>query len=193
MTDILIIQGHPDPRGGHFADALAQAYARGARAGGHSVTVLTLATLDFPLLRSQAEQEHGAVPPAIGEAQQAIARAGHILLIFPLWLGTMPALAKAFFEQALRPGFAYRNDMRPVSCGLLKGRSLRIVMTMGMPGLWYRFVYGSHSLKALKIGMFGFVGIRPIRATIIGQVATQDKRAHQRWLDKMERLGRTAA
>jgi putative NADPH-quinone reductase len=59
---------------------------------------------------------------------------------FPLWLASMPALLKGFFEQALRPGFA----LGPTEPGrmwkkLLKGRSARIVVTMGMPALVYRW------------------------------------------------------
>ena len=43
------------------------------------------------------------------KAQRAIASAEHIVIFFPLWLGTMPALLKAFLEQVLRPGFANRH------------------------------------------------------------------------------------
>ena len=30
----------------------------------------------------------------------------HLVIVFPLWLGDMPAVLKGFFEQVLRPGFA---------------------------------------------------------------------------------------
>ena len=48
---IVIIQGHPDPRGHHFAHALARAYADGAAKAGHEVDVVNVASLDFPFLR----------------------------------------------------------------------------------------------------------------------------------------------
>jgi hypothetical protein len=35
MARIVIIQGHPDPRGGHYCHALAEAYGAGAREGSH--------------------------------------------------------------------------------------------------------------------------------------------------------------
>ena len=83
--------------------------------------------------RDQAEFETGRAPPEIAAAQEAIRRADHLVVIFPLWLGDMPALLKGFFEQTLRPGFAF--DYRPNGFPLkhLGGRSARIVVTMGMP------------------------------------------------------------
>jgi putative NADPH-quinone reductase len=32
------------------------------------------------------------------------------VIIYPLWLGAMPALLKGFFEQVFRPGFATLAD-----------------------------------------------------------------------------------
>ena len=63
---ILILQGHPDPAGGHLCHALAGAYAEGARESGHTVEVVTIAALDFPMLRTQAEWTQGELPPAAG-------------------------------------------------------------------------------------------------------------------------------
>ena len=55
---------------------------------------------------------------------------------FPLWLGSLPALLKAFLEQVLRPGFAF--DTGKAFSGRLKGRSARVIVTMGMPAWVYR-------------------------------------------------------
>ena len=45
-------------------------------------------------------------PAAIAAAQADIQWADHVAIFYPLWLGTMPALLKAFLEQVMRPGFA---------------------------------------------------------------------------------------
>lgn len=71
-STILIIQGHPDPAGGHLCRALADAYAEGAAGAGES----------FPKK-------------------------------------------------------------------LMKGKSARLVVTMGVPVLLYRWFYLSHGLRAL--------------------------------------------
>ena len=63
-TNILLIQGHPDTGISHLCHALAGAYAAGARAAGHTVRILEVADLAFPLLRTQEQWESGVLPPA---------------------------------------------------------------------------------------------------------------------------------
>jgi len=98
---IAIIQGHPDPAGQHLLDAMADAYAEGATAAGHEVRRIGVAKLDFPLLRTQADFESGALPPALEHPRENLRWAEHWVFLFPLWHGTMPAFFKGFLEQVL--------------------------------------------------------------------------------------------
>ena len=183
---ITIIQGHPDPAGTRFCHALAEAYAAGARESGSEVKLIDVAHLDFPVLRTQAEFEMGTPPQPIIDAQEAIRWADHLVIIYPLWGGMMPALLKAFFEQAFRPGFALKTDgWGP----LLKGRSARIVVTMGMPALVYRWYFGAHGLKSLERSILRFVGIKPIKETLIGMIGAADEAKRKAWLQKLRALG----
>ncbi|HTP74177.1 MAG TPA: NAD(P)H-dependent oxidoreductase [Burkholderiaceae bacterium] len=192
-TQVLLIQGHPDAAGGHLCHALAQAYADGAREAGHDVRTLGVAQLDFPLLRSQHAWTHEPVPPALVPAQDAIRWADHLVIFFPLWLGGMPALLKGFFEQIAREGFAFaREDGNPMGHKLLKGRSARLVVTMGMPAPVYRYYFRAHSIKALERNILGFVGIAPIDETLIGMVESLDDAARGKWFAKLRELGRQA-
>lgn len=191
---IVLIQGHPDPAGNRLCHGLADAYAAGATTAGHALRRIDVAQLDFPLLRTQAEFEHGVPPQAIAQVQKDIEWAEHLVIIYPLWLGALPALLKAFFEQALRPGFAFRYGEKG---GLwhkkLGGRSARIVVSMGMPALAYRWWYGAHSLKALERNILGFVGFGPIRHTLIGMVDGMSAAKRLHWLDRMRDLGQSGA
>jgi len=55
VKPVVVIQGHPDPAGGHLCHALADAYASGAVSGGHNAERIEVAQLDFPVLRSATE------------------------------------------------------------------------------------------------------------------------------------------
>src|SRR5512134_64335 len=105
--NITIIQGHPDAGSHHLCHALADAYGDGARSAGHAVRVIDIGSIEFPLLRTKQAFDQGTVPVELRQAQEDIAWASHLLLVYPLWLGEMPAKVKAFFEQVLRPGFAF--------------------------------------------------------------------------------------
>jgi len=191
MTRIAIIQGHPTSGGGHFCHALADAYAEGAFAGGHQVRFIAVADLDFPLLRSKEDWDHANPPPAIAEAQRTLAWAEHVVVIHPLWLGGMPALLKGFLEQALRPAFMSGGAGASWKRAL-KGRSSRIVITMGMPAFAYRWYFGAHGLRSLKRSILSMVGIGPNRHTLIGMIEGMSDARRAAWIETMRRLGRRA-
>lgn len=189
---VLIIDGHPDRDPKRFVHALTDAYRRAAEGAGHRVHVVRLCDLDFPWLRGAAE--FAAAPPAvIAEQQEHVRRADHLVLLYPLWLGSMPALLKAFLEQALRPGFAFgAAERRGLPKKLLAGKSARIVVTMGMPAFFYRLYYRAHSLKSLERNILGFVGIKPVRATLLGNVEGQSATARARSIAELEQHARLA-
>jgi putative NADPH-quinone reductase len=185
---ITIIQGHPDPAGKRFCHALADAYAAGAEAAAREVRRIEVSNLDFTLLRTQADWETGTPPASIVTAQEAIGWAEHLVVVYPLWQGMMPALLKGFFEQVFRPGFAKTSDPR-LWMSLLKGRSARIVVTMGMPALFYRWYFGAHGLKSLERSILAFIGVRPIRETLVGMVEALSEKRRKAWLEKLRALG----
>ena len=189
---ILILNGHPDVASKGLCHALAEAYAGGARIAGLEVRRIDVAALEFGFLRSQAEFEKGQAPLSIVAAQRDIQWADHLFIVFPLWLGDMPALLKAFFEQTLRPGFAYTHRSNGFPIQHLKGRSARIVVTMGMPALIYRWYFRAHGLKNLERNILKFVGFRPVRDTLIGGVGTSSTSTIERWLARIKELGRQA-
>jgi putative NADPH-quinone reductase len=186
---ILIIQGHPDPAGRHFCHALAESYGGAATAAAREIRRLDVARLDFPILRSKSDWDTGDVPAGVAQAQRDIAWAEHLVLIFPLWLGGMPALLKGFLEQVLRPGFAIGTAQGRAGAKLLEGRSARIVVTMGMPAFVYRWYFGAHGIRSLERNILRFVGIAPVRRSLIGLVEAKSGWRERR-LAALARLGR---
>lgn len=187
---ITIIQGHPTAGGGHFCHAVAAAYAKGAAEAGHDIRAIDVAELDFAPLRSKEDWETGLPPVGIVGAQRDIRWAEHLVIIYPLWLGAMPGLLKAFLEHVLRPGFAMRLEQSGGWTKLLSGRSARIVVTMGMPALAYRWFFGMHSLRSLERSILAFVGISPCRHTLIGTIESMSDAKRHSWLDRLRELGK---
>jgi putative NADPH-quinone reductase len=189
MSQIAVIQGHPDPAGNRLLHALADAYAEGAVAGGHEVRRIEVAGLDFPILRTKDDFEKGETPEGLRDAQDAIRWAHHLVFCYPLWLGDMPALMKGFLEQTLRPGFAFDYlDGGKIEMHLT-GKSARIVLTMGMPALAYRVWFGAHSLKSFERNILKFVGIAPVRRSLYGMVENAGDAKRRQWLEELRKLG----
>ena len=188
---VVVIVGHPDPDGTHFGHALSDAYVAGAREVGHQLTIITVAQLDFPLLRTKTDFDSGEVPASLRDAQTAIGKAEHLVIVYPLWLGSMPAFLKGFFEQVLRPGFAFGAPAAGAfPRKLLAGKSARLVVTMGMPALLYRWFYRSHGVKSLVRSVLNGCGIRPVRVSLVGRIDAPEAGARAKWLARMRALGR---
>jgi putative NADPH-quinone reductase len=101
----------------------------------------------------------------------------------------MPALLKAFLEQVMRPGVALEYRKRGFPRGLLTGRSARLVVTIGMPALIYRWYFRAHGVRGLERSILRFAGIKPVRETLLGMVETVSDAKRRSWLDRMRVYG----
>jgi putative NADPH-quinone reductase len=189
---VCIIQGHPDGTGTHFCHALADAYARGAAAQGVTVERLDIAEIAPEPLHDEGEYESApAEGSAMAAARAAVMRADHLVIVFPLWLGGMPARLKAFMEQLARDGFLIAERAGggwPEA--KLKGRTARVIVTMGMPAFVYRTWFLNAGVAVLKRLILGFAGVGPVRQTTIGGVGGLSEVARARRLDRVDALGR---
>jgi putative NADPH-quinone reductase len=144
-----------------------------------------------PVLREGFERVQ-ALEPDLQSAHDAMLAADHLVIIFPLWLGTLPAILKGFLERVPQPDL-----VEPAKQGkfmkILKGKSARIIVTMGMPGFIYRWWFGAHAVKMLKRNILGFVGVHPVRTSIYGSIEGAGDDRRRRWLKEIEALGREAA
>lgn len=188
--NICIINGHPDTSEGRFVTALADAYAEGAFDGEHQVSRIDIAHLDFGYLDS-ADAFATAPDDTLCAAREKIAAADHVVLLYPLWLGSLPAKLKGFLEQVGRGGFFLdtAGDSSKWPAQKMKGKSARLIVTMGMPGFAYKLIFGAHSLKAIEQGIFRMSGFRPVRHTILGAVEAAGEKGRLAMLERVRTLG----
>lgn len=170
---VLIINGNPDPAPERLTGAIVGAYAAAAAGAGHSVARLDIGSLEFPILRRSADFLTEPEDAAILAARDEIRRADHLVFVYPLWLGGPPALLKAFMEQISRAGFALQTSEGGFPRGRLKGKSARIIVTMGMPALVYRLIYRAHGVRAFNASILGIAGIKPIATSYFGAVGLE--------------------
>lgn len=188
MTKILIVQGHPDAAHPHLCHALADSYRDNARDAGHDVETIDVGALDVPVLTSKAEWMGPPRQAFILDGQKAIERAEHIVFIYPLWLGSMPAQLKAWLEQVLREDFAFQTDNTGWHAKL-GGRSARIIVTMGMPSAVYRWFFFAHSLRSFDRSILKFCGIKPVGWSIFGSAEDPSGKTQKAFLAQTARNG----
>lgn len=184
---ILVINGHPDTRPERFCSALTAAYVQSAMDAGHEVRRIDVGTLDFPLLAKFEEFRVSPENPALRKAQVDIAWAEHLVFIHPLWLGAAPALLKGFLERVACGGFGFDSGTAGNPHRGLVGKSARLIVTMGMPSLAYRVLFGGFGVRAFARGILRISGVSPVRITYFGGVELSE-RARDRFVAKVRRL-----
>lgn len=189
MKKILVINGHP--RKDSFCDAISKTYSKSAAAAGYEVTLLNLYELNFNLnFAGSYTKNENEVEPDILNARNKIKEAQHIVIVHPVWWGSVPALLKGFFDKTLVPGFAfkYKKDS-PMWDKLLSGKTAHIIYTTDTPVWFYSLFYRAPSVNMVRDRVLGFCGIKTKKVIGIGPIRNSTKEFREKWLKKIEILG----
>jgi len=188
---VLIIDGHPNPDS--FCAALAQKYADAARQAGAKVETLSLRDLSFDVILHQGYQAKQALEPDLVKAQAMIKASRHLVIVTPVWWGSMPALLKGFLDRTMERGWAFRYGSNGLPEGLLAGRSARLIVSTDSP-LWYlRWIQGDPTVRSLVRSTLKFCGFKPVALTRIGPVHGSDDKKREQWLEKVSQAGQVDA
>lgn len=145
---VFVVYAHPEK--GSFNAALHQAALGALEYQGHEIVVSDLYRMGFnpvasskdffskvqkkdhPGFRDEQEKAYqkGSLAPEISREQEKLAWCDLLILQFPLWWFSMPAILKGWLDRVLTPGFAYsRNEF--FRQGRLRGRKALVLLTTG--------------------------------------------------------------
>jgi len=185
---ILIVNGHPDKES--YNHALAASYKKGAIASGAELQEINIGELSFNPNLEFGYRKRTELEPDLLKAQESIKWADHIVWIYPVWWGSVPALMKGFLDRVLLPDFAFKKREGSVWWDkYLTGKTSRIICTMDQPTWYYRWINGRPSHIAMKKLTMNFIGIKKVRITSIGPLRLSKDEFRQKWLEKVEKLG----
>ena len=188
MKHILIVNGHPDKESYNYA--LAAAYRKGAESSNASVKVINIIDLDFNPNLQFGYRKRTELEPDLIKAQEELKWADHIVWVYPVWWGSVPAVMKGFLDRVLLPGFAFKKREGSVWWDkYFTGKSSRIICTLDQPPWYYRLVYNCPSHKAMKRLTMNFIGVKSVKITTIGPIRLSKESFRSKWLESIERLG----
>ncbi len=189
MKKILIIIGHPDEESFNFG--IFNAYKTGALNSGAEVQEIKIRDLKFNPNLEFGYRKRTELEPDLLEAQDKIKWADHLVWIYPVWWGSVPAIMKGFIDRVFLPGFAFKKREGSVWWDkFLVGKSARLISTLDQPVWFYKLVNGSPSDKAMKRLTMNFVGIKKVKITNIGPLRLSKPEFRTKWLQKIENLGK---
>ncbi|MBL7249942.1 NAD(P)H-dependent oxidoreductase [Alloalcanivorax sp. C16-2] len=188
---IAVILGSPDPAS--LCRALADRYAESAEQAGNEVRYFRLGEIEFdPILRHGYNQRQ-ELEPGLLEIKDAFTWAEHVVLVFPVWWGSMPAIMKGMFDRVFLPGYAFKyRENSQLWDKLLAGRSAHVITTMDTPPWYFKLVYRSPAHNQIRRTILEFVGIKPVEMTVLGPVRYASDAKRRTWLDRMSAFARKA-
>ncbi len=189
MKKILIINGHPDAES--FNCAIVGAYKKGAESSGAEIEVINIRELKFNPNLQYGYRKRTDLEPDLLDAQEKIKWADHLVWVYPVWWGSIPAIMKGFLDRVLLPGFAFKKREGSVWWDkYLTGKTARLICTLDQPPWYYYLVNGRPSYHAMKKLTLNFIGVKPVRATTIGPMRLSSPDYRSKWLHKIEKIGR---
>ncbi|MCJ8325010.1 MAG: NAD(P)H-dependent oxidoreductase [Rhizobiales bacterium] len=187
MTKIFIIDCHPN--GQSFSLGLFEQYIKGAQKAGHEVKSMRLSAMDFEIDLAK-QDETDKMEPCLVEFQHKLTWCEHVVFISPLWWGFMPAKMKGLIDRVFLPQYAYAYDGKSASpIKLLNGRSGDILVTSDTPNWYFNWIYRSAAFKIMRMQIFEFVGIKPVKFHMFSPLRQSTERLRLKLLNRAWKLG----
>lgn len=189
MNKVLVINGHPDKESYNYA--ISEAYIKGAKESGANIQCINIRELSFNPNLQFGYRKRTELEPDLLEAQEKLKWADHIVWVYPVWWGSVPAIMKGFLDRVLLPGFAFKKREGSVWWDkYFTGKTARLICTMDQPSWFYRFINRSPSHHAMKKLTMNFIGVKSVKITSIGPIRLSKEAFRKKWLDKIYRLGK---
>ena len=185
---VLVISANP--RTDSFTAQLAQKYTEGAIASGNLVTLIHLADLHFDLNVTDRHPQHQFQEESVKGLQEKITECDHLVLVYPTWWGSFPALLKGFLDRVFTPGFGFRELNYGNQLQLLKGKSAQLITTLDTPVFVFRNFLKEPGTKAVKDATLNYCGISPVRTKYFAPVNYVSDKERQEWLMEAENMGK---
>ncbi|MFW6210237.1 MAG: NAD(P)H-dependent oxidoreductase [Patescibacteria group bacterium] len=187
---IVLICGHPDAD--TFTGSVLDHYQAGAEDAGHEVRRYNLGDLQFDPILHKGYKEIQQLEPDLMMLQDAIREADHIVIAYPNWWCTMPALLKGLFDRMWLPGFAFNFNKETKRIEQhLTGKTARVYVLSGSHSpfrTWWRF--GDYT-NEIQYGILDFAGIKT-SVTTFGPCEKVNDTCRERWLKEAETHGKRA-
>jgi len=187
---VLVLCGHPDADS--FTGSVADHYQAGAQDAGHEVVRVNIGDLQFDPILHKGYKEIQALEPDLIDLQEKFRTAEHIVIVYPNWWCTMPAILKGLFDRFWLPGFAFNFNKQTKRIEKhLAGRTARVIILSGSHSpfkTWWNF--GDYT-NEIQYGILEFAGIRTAVSSY-GPCEKVDGVCREKWLGQIEELGKKA-
>ena len=187
----LIVFNHPHE--GSYCTSILHAAGKGLKAGGHPCRIINLDKDGFdPVMRSKDLKAFAMagkdmddalleVDPLVMKYKENLEWAEHLVMIFPIWWMTSPAMTKGFIDKVIFPAVAY-NMVKGRLVSRLPVRKVTVITTMNTPSDIYKEMFDNSIEGSMIKGTFRQIGIEDVGWISLNGVKQADQQQRIEWL-----------
>jgi putative NADPH-quinone reductase len=197
-TDMKTLIVFTHPHEGSYGYSILEAVKAGLKKGGHACKVINLDKDGFdPVMREKdlkafAELGRGEtaalseLDPIVLRYKKKLEWADGMVMIFPTWWMTMPAIMKGFVDKVIFPGVAYEMENGRLKSRLRNLKQVTVISTMNTPADIYRDRFNNSIEGSLIKGTFNQIGIHDARWISLNMVKQVGEEVRAQWLEELE-------
>lgn len=187
---IFVLLGNPDKES--FSGSVASTYVEAAERAGHEVKRMNINDLRFDPILHKGYKEIQALEPDLIAVQEAWKWADHVVIVYPNWWCTMPAILKGMFDRMFLPGFAFNFDKQTKKIiRRLTGKTARVIVLAGTHSPFMTWLKFGDFTNEIRYGILEFAGMKANVSTY-GPCDRVSPEKRATWLKEIEKLGRKA-
>jgi putative NADPH-quinone reductase len=185
---IVIVCGHPNADS--FTGSILDHYQTAAEEVGHEVFRYNLGQLNFDPILHMGYKEIQQLEPDLQHLQDAIRECDHLVIAYPNWWCTMPAILKGLFDRIWLPGFAFNFNKETKKIEKhLTGKTARVFVLSGSHSpfkTWWKF---GDFTNEIQYGILEFAGLKT-QVTAYGPCEHVDDSVRDKWYKEVEGLAK---
>lgn len=187
---LLFVHAHPVPES--FNAALCAAAVETARARGHEVRLVDLHAERFNPVMSTDERrgytQGVPIPADLLPHVEALQWAEGLILVYPTWWYSQPAILKGWMDRVWRPGIAFtlHDEGQRLRAALTNIRLIGVITSFGSPWWFWTFLIGAPGRKIILRGL-RFCTNRRTRTFWLGlhEIDSQTEADCRRYIDRV--------
>ena len=123
-----------------------------------------------------------SIDPLVLKYQEILKNTDELILIFPVWWMSMPAILKGFFDKVMLRGFAYESGKYGIK-GLLPIKSAKMITTAEAPKFLLNITGFGITMKKANLGGIGIKKTKWIHYSLRAKGKDEDRK---KFLEKVK-------
>ncbi|HEV2598863.1 NAD(P)H-dependent oxidoreductase [Sphingopyxis sp.] len=190
--NVLVVVAHPDRAS--LTWAVTEAFSKGAVEAGHKVDIADLVGEAFEPRELLADHDsfhgRGPVPDDVLQEQARVDRADALVLAFPLYWWSMPAVLKGWIDRVFINGWAYAYEDGKLA-GTMRDIPVHLLAVGGVDSEGYaKHGYDVAFTTQIETGIFKYCGMTTIRKHFLLDSLSPDDAIRAGHLEKAFAIGR---